>query len=365
MISIKDIVDEIEKFAPTAYQESYDNSGLITGDPETEAKGVLLCFDVTEKIVDEAICKNLNMIVSHHPVIFYGLKRLTGKTPTERIIIKAVKNDAAIYCAHTNLDSVSGGISTTLARKLGLEDIKILSPKQNRLLKLSVFAPCDHAETVRSAMFAAGAGTIGKYDCCSYNTEGYGTFRAGEGARPFVGTSGEYHREPETLVQILTERSKLNDVLKAMLSAHPYEVPAYDIFALENKLENVGLGAVGNLPEALSCNEFFDRLKNVLDVKCLRHSHPAKDSIRRVAVCGGSGTELLSQAVSSGADVFVTGNCKYHQFADFAREIISVDAGHFETECFAVEIFYDLIHKKFPNFAVCLSEHISNPILYY
>lgn len=363
-MTVKEIVSEIEKIAPLAYQESYDNSGLAVGEPSQQVFATLICFDITEDIIDEAIELKANLIISHHPVIFSGLKRFNGKTSTDRIVSKAIKHNIALYAAHTNLDSVFGGISARLCDKLGLINQQILVPKKGELVKLVTFAPLSHADNVRNALFNAQAGYIGKYDCCSYNTEGKGTFRAGENTKPFVGEQGQIHTEPETRIEVIVKRYLLNNTITALLQAHPYEEVAYDIYPLDNALTNVGLGMVGNLPQPMPVTRFFEFVKKIFEVKCLRYSTPNKTTVSRVAVCGGSGSSFINDAVRANADVFITGDCKYHQFIDTANDIILTDIGHYESEYFAIEIFYEIISKKFPNFAVYLAKNNRNPVNY-
>ena len=363
-IKVGDIVAELEKFAPLCFQESYDNAGLIVGDAEMPVNAALLCFDITETILDDAIERGISLIISHHPPIFGGIKKINGKNATERIVVKAIKNDIALYSAHTNIDSVLNGVNTTFAQKLGLLDIKILVPRDKILYKIVNFVPHSHADRLRQQMFEAGAGHIGNYDSCSYNIEGNGTFRGGENTNPFVGTKGTQHSEPEIRIETVVTKAYLNQVIAAIHQAHPYEEPAYDIYPLDNKHSNVGLGAVGALPQAMDAADFLAMVKKYLPVKVIRHNRLFKQ-IKTVAVCGGGGAAFIADAISAKADIYVTGDCKYHQFLDCEEKIILADIGHYESECFAVEIFYNIINKKFPNFALYLSHGISNPVQYF
>jgi dinuclear metal center YbgI/SA1388 family protein len=364
MITVKDIVAELEKLAPPSYQESYDNTGLIVGNPEAEASSALLCFDATEEVIDEAIEKKANLVISHHPAIFGGLKKINGKNATERIVIKAIKNSIAIYAAHTSLDSVQGGINTVLAEKLGLSEIKILSPVKKLLFKIVTFVPEAYSGKVRQAMFGAGAGHTGNYDSCSYNIKGTGTFRGGKNTNPFAGKKGVLCNEPEIRIETVAKKENLNGIISALKKAHPYEEPVYDVYQLENTYENAGTGAIGVLPEYTDAVEFLAEIKKVLSAKVIRHNDLFK-KVKTVAVCGGSGSGYINEAIAAGADIFVTGDCKYHQFMDCRNEIILADTGHFESEYFAAEIFFDKINKKFPNFAVDLSRGIINPVQYF
>ncbi|MDR2286022.1 MAG: Nif3-like dinuclear metal center hexameric protein [Prevotellaceae bacterium] len=364
MITVKDIVSELEKLAPLSYQESYDNAGLIVGSLDMEANSALLCFDITEEIIDEAIDTKTNLVISHHPVIFGGLKKINGKNATERIVIKAIQNNIALYAAHTNLDSVRGGINTTLAEKLGLSDIKILSQSEKILFKIVTFVPETYSGKVRQALFEAGAGHIGNYDSCSYNIKGTGTFRGDDNTNPFAGKKGLFHNEQEIRIETVTQKEYLDKIISALKQNHPYEEPAYDIYQLENKYENAGIGAIGVLPEYIDAVEFLTNIKKNLSVKVIRHNDLFK-KVKTVAVCGGSGSGYIDEAIAAGADIFVTGDCKYHQFTDFQNRIILADTGHFESEYFATEIFYNTIKKKFPNFAAKLSHGIINPVQYF
>lgn len=364
-MKIKDIIQVIEKLAPLSFQESYDNAGLQVGSPENEIKAVLLTVDVTEEIIEEAKRKNADLIICHHPVIFGGIKKLTGKNAVERIIIEAVKNNIAIYASHTNLDSAWGGVNIRLAEKLGLKEISILKPVSGTLKKLVTFVPIEQLEKVRLALFEAGAGNIGNYDSCSYNIEGKGTFRAGEGTTPFVGKKGELHTEPEIRIETIFPSHLKNKIISALLSSHPYEEVAYDIYPLENSFERQGIGAQGFLKENLSETGFLTMVKEKLNCQYVRHSPLTGKTIKKVALCGGGGSFLISDAISSGADVFITGDLKYHQFFEPENKLLLIDAGHFETENQAMEIFYELLLKSFPTFAFYFSELNTNPVNHF
>ncbi len=363
-ITVQSICDLIETVAPLALQESYDNAGLLVGNPHTEVTGVLVCLDVTEAVIQEAIEKHCNLIVSHHPFIFSGLKKITGQNEVQRCVIKAIKHDIAIYSAHTNMDNVLTGVNGKIAEKLGLVNTRILQPKANGLVKLVTFVPDLYAGVVRSAMCEAGAGNIGNYDSCSYNMEGYGTFRANEQATPFVGSKGQVHTETEMRVEVILPEYIKAKVIRALLNAHPYEEPAYDIIPLQNAWNDVGTGIIGDLPEAEEELNFLSRLKAVFDVHTVRHTNLLGKKIQRVAVCGGSGSSFLSAALSAQADVYISGDFKYHEFFHADNKIVIADIGHFESEQFTKEIFYDIIRKKFPNFAIQISEIRTNPINY-
>jgi dinuclear metal center YbgI/SA1388 family protein len=363
-LKVKDIVAAIEDIAPLSYQESYDNAGLIVGRYDWELTGALICLDVVEEVVEEAIEKGLNLIISHHPIVFKGLKRFNGNNYVERTVMLAIQNNIAIYAAHTNLDSVKGGVSDKMCDVLGLVNRKILDPVIGDLKKLVTYVPSDKAEDVRSSLFESGAGQIGKYDSCSFNTKGEGTFKANDSATPYVGKVGELHYESETRIETVFPKHLQGKVISALLRAHPYEEVAYDIYSLENKNTQVGSGMIGELETPMDSLEFMNKLKDLFHCGAIRHTPIVKDKIRKVALCGGSGSFLLRKAKASKADIYISGDFKYHEFFDAEGKIIIADIGHYESEQFTREIFYEIVTKKFPNFAVRISEIYSNPINY-
>lgn len=363
MTKIRDIIQAIEEQAPLNLQESYDNAGMQVGDCDAEATSALLCLDVTEDILDEAIARGSNLVISHHPLIFRGLKRIVGATSVERIVAKAIKNDIAIYAAHTNMDSAVNGVSVHAAKKIGLTNMRVLAPQSGKLLKIVTFVPVAQADAVKCAMWEAGAGQIGNYDCCSYTMSGNGTFRATEGANPFVGKIGEHHTEPEERIEVIVPVWRKGAVLKAMIAAHPYEEPAFDIIALENT-SNTGLGVVGDI-EPEDALHLLARVKKIFDVGAISYSGLNKPmQINRVAFCGGSAVEFVGDAIAAGAQIMITGDVKYHDFTTYNDRIIIANIGHYESEHFTKEIFYDIIQKKIPNFATYYAEKEKNPINY-
>ncbi len=365
-MTVKDIISAIETFAPPVYQESYDNCGLQVGDPAMSVTGVLISLDVTEAIVDEAISRGCNMIVVHHPLIFSGIKRLTGRTYVERIITKAIKADVAIFAAHTSLDNMMQGVNARIAEKLQLTHTRILAPKQGILYKLYTYAPLAIAGQVRDAMFAAGAGNISRYSECSFNTEGTGTFRAAADANPTLGQAGgERHTEAEIKIEVLVTAHNKNAVLAAMRASHTYEEVAYELIPLANEATEIGAGMVGNLPTPMQPQEALAFIKKQMKCDCIRHTTFTDRPISRVAVCGGSGSFLLRDAIAAGADIFITGDFKYHQFFDADGRIVIADIGHYESEQFTSEIFEDILKKNFPNFAILLSDLSTNPVKYF
>jgi dinuclear metal center YbgI/SA1388 family protein len=364
-MQVRQITDHIESFAPLSYQESYDNAGLQTGHPEQDARAALLCIDVTDGVIDEALRLKANLIISHHPLIFSGLKKLTGSNYTERLVIRAIRNNLAIYAAHTNLDAVHRGVNHKMGEKLGLQNLRILVPVTDRLRKLVFFVPPDHADTVRQEIFRAGAGHIGEYDMCSFSSQGEGTFRGSEGSDPYVGEKGRLHTEPELKVETIFPKEREGSILRALISSHPYEEVAYDVYPLANQYDRAGSGALGELEEPMDGPAFLRILKDRFDASQIRHTSLPDRKIRKVALCGGSGSSLLPAAIASGAEAFVSGDFKYHQFFDADGRILVADIGHYESEQFTKEIFYEILTKKFPKFAVHLSEVNTNPVNYF
>lgn len=363
-MKLKEITAHLESIAPLAYQESYDNAGLICGNGDMEIKAALICLDSTEAVLDEAIANGCNLVIAHHPIVFSGLKKFNGKNYVERVIIKAIKNDIAIYAAHTNLDNVHDGVNAKIAEKLGLKNCRILSPQKGKLLRLITFCPEEKAEEVRKAIFSAGAGTIGNYDECSFNSMGTGTFRAGENTDPYVGKPGEQHHEKEVKIETILPGHLESKVISAMIKAHPYEEVAYDLIPLENKHTQIGSGLVGELVEGMDEMTFMKHLKSAMKAEGIRFTALKGKKIQKVAVCGGSGSFLLPDAIRAGADIFVTADFKYHQFFDADNQIVIADIGHYESEQFTTELFYEILRKKFSTFALHLSKINTNPINY-
>lgn len=364
-MKVKELVSYIEELFPLAYQESYDNCGLIIGDVNMEMSGALICFDVNEKIVDEAIENSCNVIISHHPFIFKGIKRINNETIQDKIIRKAIQNNVAIYAAHTNVDNSIDGINRYAADLLSLKHLKILKPIDADLYKIVVFCPEEFSGKVRDALFKAGCGNIGNYDRCSFNTEGFGTFRASEKANPFAGKINEYHFEKEFKIETIVPKYLLNHAIHLMVENHPYEEVAYDVMPLFNKNQNVGAGIIGNLEKPIILKDFFEIVKEKLGVNVLRHNSSSLNTqIQRIAYCGGSGSFLINDAIRSKADIFITGDVKYHDFFDAQNSIVIADIGHFESEHFIQDILFDRLTNFFPKFAVLKTKIITNPVNY-
>ena len=356
-MKLQEVIDYLNATLMPYYQEDYDNSGFLLGDPQREYTGSLVALDLTPDVIEEAIDKGLNFIVTHHPFLFgKGTRRITTRNETGRMIYRLIENGIAVYAAHTNLDNLRWGVSGILAEKLGVKNCRVLQPKRQLLCKLVTFCPEKQADKVRQALHDAGAGKIGNYSHCSYNMEGEGRFRPEEGSHPFVGKQGEVHREPETRIEVIFEKRLEHKIVEQLLKHHPYEEPAYDILTLENEYPEVGGGVVGELEAAMSTEDFLQMVKQVTGLPVVRCSHLCKPKVQRVALCGGSGSFLIGDAKSAGADIFLTGDLKYHDFQQAEEEIILCDIGHYESEQFAKEIIYRIISEKFCTFACQISD---------
>lgn len=365
MPKLGEIIKAIEEFAPLQYQESYDNSGLLLGDREQEISQALIALDCTEAVIDDAIQKNCQLVIAHHPILFSGIKSITGKNYVERVMLKAIRNHIAIYAAHTNLDNVYRGVNHKIAEKLQLVDCTILAPKTKALKQMYVYVPSDCADTVREALFLSGAGSIGEYSQCSYNIEGIGTYLPSNQANPYIGKRNTYQEEKEVKIEVIYPFEKESHILQALQKSHPYEEIAYGIIPLDNATAYLGSGMMGTLHEELSETAFLAYLKRILNTQSIRHTAFLNKPIRTVAICGGSGSFLLSKAIKAGADAFVSADFKYHQFFDADGQILIADVGHFESEQFTSEIFYEVLSKIFPNFALHLTSVNTNPINYF
>lgn len=361
---VRDFTSLLEQYAPLSTQESYDNSGLIVGSSHQEVTGVLISLDCIEATVDEAIQKNANLIIAHHPIVFKGLKKLNGKNYVERTVIKAIKNDIAIYAIHTNLDNYINGVNAKIGDRLGIYKRNILAPMEGHLEKLVVFAPKLKAQEVRKAMFDAGAGEIGNYSHCSFNGVGEGTFKAGDNSDPFVGKKGEIHHEEELKIEVIVPKSIRPKVVHSMMAAHPYEEVAFDVFQLNNPNFYMGAGMYGDLEEAIPTEDFLKFVKQKMKAGVVRYTPVVNDSVQRVAWCGGAGSFLIHQAKAVGADIYITGDVKYHEFFDAENDLVIADIGHYESEQFTIELLSEYIMENFPNFAVHLTRVNTNPINY-
>lgn len=364
-MTISSVIQHLEKLAPPAFQEIYDNAGLLTGNEQWECTGVIVSLDATEEVVNEAVDKQCNLIVAHHPIIFKNIKKINGKNYVERTIISSIKNDVAIYAIHTNLDNVIKGVNGKIAEMLGLQKLTILQPREQILKKLVTFAPVKDAENIRSVLFEAGAGKLGKYSECSFNIEGMGTFKAEEGADPHVGEIGKRHEEKEIKIEVIFPAYLQQKVISAMVKAHPYEEVAYDIFSLSNYISDVGSGLVGELTKEVDENQLLERIKKSFDLKVIKHTAPLGNKVKKIAVCGGAGSFLINVAIASRAQVYITSDIKYHEFFDAENKVLIIDIGHYESEKFTMDLLIANLKEKFPNFAVLKTKVNTNPVHYF
>ncbi len=363
-MKIKEILTILEEMAPLAYAEDFDNVGLLLGNQNDEAKGILVCHDALENVVDEAITKKCNLIVCFHPIIFSGLKKITGKNYVERAVLKAIKNDIAIYAVHTALDNHKHGVNKIFCDALGLINTKILVPKQNFIQKLITYTIPENVEELRNALFDAGAGKIGNYEDCSFNSKGIGTYMGNEDSNPEIGERFEFVESEELKVEVTFEKHLQNKILKALFTNHVYEEVAYEIYELQNSHQNIGLGMIGELEKPMNENEFLSFVKNKMQCGGIRHSALLGKPIKKVAVLGGSGSFAINNAKQASADIFLTADLKYHNFYEAENQLILADIGHFESERFTKNYIVDFLMKKIPNFAIIFSEENTNPVKY-
>jgi len=360
-----EIINTLESFAPNSLQEEYDNSGLIIGNKNDDCTGVLLSLDVTESIVLEAKQRNCNLIVAHHPIVFKGVKRLNGRNYVEKTIQVAIKTGIAIYACHTNIDNVLKGVNGKIANKIGLISQSVLLPKENSLVKISIYAPPVNVKQIEKVVFEIGGGSLGNYSECSFISEGIGGFKPGDHSDPFVGDIGVRHETTESKLEIISPFWLQNQIISAVKTVHPYEEVAYEINALKNEYNEIGAGLIGELPESMSEIEFLNHLKSKFHLKAIKHTRLLNKKIKKVAVCGGSGSFLINQAKSLGADIFVTSDVKYHEFFDADDQLILADIGHYESEQFTIDLFDDILKEKFPNFAILKTNINTNPVEFY
>jgi dinuclear metal center YbgI/SA1388 family protein len=361
---IKEIISVLEEMAPLAYAEDFDNVGLLVGNQNSEATGVLVCHDALESIIDEAITKNCNLVVCFHPILFSGLKKITGKNYVERSIIKAIKNDIAIYAVHTALDNHQEGVNKIFCDAFGLTNTKILIPKQNFIRKLVTYTVPENAAKIRQALFDVGAGTIGNYDNCSFVSNGMGTYKGNSESNPVIGERNELIETSEIKIEVTFEKHLESKILKALFENHIYEEVAYEIYDLQNKHQNIGLGMIGELAVPMEEKAFLNFVKDKMQAGGIRHSVFLGKSIKKVAVLGGSGSFAIKNAIQAGADVFLTADLKYHQFYESENQLLLADIGHFESERYTKNYIVDYLTKKILNFAIVLSEENTNPVKY-
>lgn len=363
-VKIKDVTNYLESIAPLSFQESYDNAGLLTGNSQDEVNGILVTLDCTEAVVNEAIQQGCNLIVAHHPIIFKGLKKITGSNYVSRTVIKAIKNDVAIYAIHTNLDNVHHGVNQKICEKIGLKNPKILSPKTDSLSKLVTFIPKEDTENVLAALHGTGAGQVGNYKNCSFQSDGTGSFKPDALAQPHIGQAGRQEYVNETRVELIFPSFLSQRIIEALRKNHPYEEVAFYVNTLSNENQEVGSGMIGEVDNHVEPLEFLKGLKISMDLKLIRYTSLLNKPVKRVAVCGGSGSFLLPEAIRAGADLFITSDFKYHEFFDADGRITVADIGHYESEVFTKELLQDVLMKKFSTFAIIFSRTVTNPISY-
>ena len=364
-MQLKSIIDYLESVAPTQYQESYDNSGLLVGEKSTEVTGIIVSLDCIEETIQEAINEKCNLIVAHHPIIFGGMKRFNNANYVQRTVQLAIKNDIAIYAIHTNLDNVyTNGVNTKIAEKLGLINTRVLRPKTNTLLKLITFCPVDDQSKILEALFSAGAGHIGNYSDCSFSTNGLGTFKPEGGSNPSVGSVGERSNEQESKIEVIVPTDLQNQVITQLMSVHPYEEVAYEWYPILNSNQFIGAGIVGDLPSPMSSSAFLNLLKKEMNLEVIKYT-PISKNIKRVSVCGGSGQFLIEDAKRSNSDAYVTSDIKYHEFFDAEDQLMLCDIGHYESEKFTIDLLYDILREKFSTFAIQKTRVDTNPIKYF
>jgi len=363
-MKIKEIISVLEEMAPLAYAEDFDNVGLLVGDKESEATGILVCHDALESVIEEAVAKKCNLVVCFHPILFSGLKKITGKSYVERAIIKAIKNDIALYAVHTALDNHPDGVNKIFSDALGLTKTKILIPKENYIRKLVTYTIPENADKLRNSLFDAGAGTIGNYENCSFNSKGIGTYMGNEHSNPEIGERFEFVEAEEIKIEVTFEKHLENKILKSLFKNHVYEEVAYEIYDLQNKNQNIGLGMIGELPVSMEEKEFLNFVKDKMQSEGIRHSYFLGKPIKKVAVLGGSGSFAIKNAIQAGADAFLTSDLKYHQYYEAENQLILADIGHFESERYTKNYIVDYLRKKILNFAIVLSEENTNPVKY-
>jgi dinuclear metal center YbgI/SA1388 family protein len=364
-MKIAQIIQVLEELAPPSYQESYDNAGLITGNAASDCTGIICTLDATEEVILEAKNKGCNLVVAHHPIIFNGLKKITGKNYVERAVIAAIKNDIAIYAIHTNLDNLLQGVNGKMADKLSLDNRKVLLHKPTSLMKLYTFVPQEHADKVREAIFKAGGGNIGNYSECSFSIKGTGTFKPGEGTNPHTGEAGKREVTNEEKIEVIFPAYLKEKLVNAMTEAHPYEEVAYDLIALDNNFQEVGSGLIGELKEEMDERDFLQLVKSEFNLQVIRHTRLLGRKVKKIALCGGAGSFLIKNALLAGADFYITSDIKYHEFFDAETKLVIADIGHFESEQFTVDLLHDVLHTNFPTFAVLKSEVKTNPVNYF
>lgn len=361
---ISDVIGYLEELTPLAYAEEFDNVGLLVGNKENKCSGILVCHDALEEVIDEAVAKNCNLVVCFHPILFSGLKKITGKNYVERSIIKAIKNDIAIFAIHTALDNNRQGVNQILCDTLGLINSKILIPKQNYIYKLTTYVPKNHANELKQILFKAGAGSVGNYDECSFSSHGIGSFKGNKLSNPTIGKPSVYQEVDEIKLEFIFEKHLKQNILNTLIQNHPYEEVSYEVILLENELQNVGMGMIAELPEEMDEKEFLLMVKEKTATGGIRHSNFLNKKIKKVAVLGGSGSFAIQSAKAQKADAFITADLKYHDYYQSEKSILLADIGHFESERYIKNYIVEFLKKKITIFAIILSEINTNPVNY-
>lgn len=364
-MTIKEVISVIENQIAMPQAEDFDNVGLLCGIPSRNVSGVLVCHDALENVIDEAIAKNCNLVVCFHPIIFSGLKSLTGKNYVERAVLKAIENKVAIYAIHTAFDNDYSGVNAGICNALGLKNVKILQPKKNNLKQLNVYVPTDYSEQLKEALFSAGAGNIGFYDECSFKTEGSGTFRPIEGSTPFSGQQNVRENADENMISVIFEAFKQNQIIAEMKEAHPYEEVAYQIYSLDNENQYAGLGMYGEFDQEMDEKDFLRFIKDKFNVEVIKHSDFTDKKIKRVGVLGGSGASGIKSALAKKCDAYVTGDLKYHDYFLAEGKMLLCDVGHYESEQWVAQQIFEILSQKISTFAVLNSSEKTNPVNYF
>lgn len=361
---VQDVIDHLDALSPLAYAEDFDNVGLLVGNRNDKVTGILVTLDTLEAVVDEAIANDCNLIVSFHPIIFKGLKRLNGSNYVERAVIKAIKHGIAIFAIHTALDNAMQGVNTMICEQLDIKNPKILIPQIGTIKKLTTYVPKNELESLRTALFKAGGGAIGNYNECSFNVDGIGTFNGNETSNPTLGTKGQFQEEEEVKLTMIFAKHLESKILQTLFKVHSYEEVAYEVITVENKNQDIGMGMIGEFESPMAPEEFLKMIKEKMKTGCVRHSKILDKTIKKVAVLGGSGSFAISAAKVHGADAFITADLKYHDFFQAEDNILLADVGHYESEQYTKNLLVSYLTKKIPNFAIILSKTNTNPVKY-
>lgn len=363
MIQIKEILGHLDTLAPFKYTESFDNTGLLIGDSNQSVTKALICLDVTDQVIDQAIAEGYDLIIAFHPLIFKGLKSIGTQDRVGRCVTRLIRHDIALIAIHTNLDKSMQGVNQMISQKIGLDAMRFLMPEQT-MSKLVTYVPHAHVDVVRESLIQAGAGQIGEYGGCSFSSLGEGTFIPSKNSNPYVGEKEKMHREAEARLEMLVPHHLKSKAVQSLLAAHPYEEVAYDLYPVEVGGSIAGMGMVGELAKPMSPKAFLSHLQTVFGTPNIRYSAYNKQ-IQTVAVLGGSGAFALGAAMGCGADALVTADLKYHDFFIPQEQLMLIDIGHFESEQFTLQILKDYLSKKIINFAFDLTSVNTNPVCYF